>query len=283
MTTTRDPHAPVTMQCMEVWGGNQAVSSGVVMPGLDAWVYSRPYEGDNAGGDIHYVSSCATGNITRLLIADVSGHGSGVAQIASTLRTLMRRFVNVIDQTKLMRSLNAEFASISEAGGFATAVVATYWAPDNALIISNAGHPRPLVYRARERQWERLDFKPTSTGLANIPLGIAEPTLYDEARFGLEAEDLVLFYTDALAEATDATGHQLGEPGLLRILSTLDPAAPESLPEAFVNAVRAASNGDHLGDDVTALLVRPNAVKPRILLDVFIRAIAKRARALVSR
>ncbi len=282
MTHAADPTTPVTMQCMEVWGGNQAVSSGVVMPGLDAWVYSRPYEGDHAGGDIHYVSSCATGNITRLLVADVSGHGSGVADVASTLRTLMRRFVNVIDQTKLMRSLNAEFASISEAGGFATAVVATYWAPDNALIISNAGHPRPLVYRARARRWEKLDFKPTSKGLANIPLGIAEPTLYDEARFELESDDLVLFYTDALAEAKDASGRQLGEVGLLRLLSDLDASRPELLAGAFVDAVRAASTGDHLDDDVTALIVRPNAVKPRASIDVFLRAIADRARALIS-
>ena len=72
------------MQCMEIWGGNQMVDNHVVMPGLDAWVYSRPYGQAAAGGDVHYVSSCATGRITRLLIADVSGHGSQVAQTAPT-------------------------------------------------------------------------------------------------------------------------------------------------------------------------------------------------------
>src|SRR5688500_12623820 len=42
------------MQCMEVWGGNQAVETSVTMAGLDAWVYSRPYGGDAAGGgDVH--------------------------------------------------------------------------------------------------------------------------------------------------------------------------------------------------------------------------------------
>src|SRR5258706_2672840 len=101
-----NPAPQPTMQCMEVWGGNQASDNGVIMPGLDAWVVSRPYEGDEAGGDIHYVSSCNTGRITRVLIADVSGHGQHVAKVASALRRLMRRYVNSIDQTRLVRCLN---------------------------------------------------------------------------------------------------------------------------------------------------------------------------------
>ncbi len=279
MTDAPQP-VPVTMQCMEVWGGNQAATNSVVMPGLDAWVYSRPYDGDDEGGDIHYVSSCATGRITRLLVADVSGHGSSVASVAGTLRTLMRRFVNVVDQRKLMRRLNAEFAEIAEAGGFATAVVASYWAPDNALVISNAGHPRPFVYRAKERRWGSLDFT-GSKGLANIPLGIAEPTMYDEARFPLEAGDLVLFYTDALAEAGDGTGRQLGEAGLLSFLNELDVSHPESLASIFVDRIRALQGGEHLKDDVTVLLVKPNAIRTRTLLNSVVRIVANRAKAIV--
>ena len=67
------------MQCMEVWGGNQTADSGVIMAGLDAWVYSKPFGGADGGGDVYYVSSCATGRITRLLVADVSGHGTPAA------------------------------------------------------------------------------------------------------------------------------------------------------------------------------------------------------------
>ena len=64
---------------MEVWGSNRAGSNGVIMPGLDAWVYSRPCSDDDAGGDVHYVSACATGRVIRALVADVSGHGAGAA------------------------------------------------------------------------------------------------------------------------------------------------------------------------------------------------------------
>src|SRR3954468_9889266 len=118
------PHDTHRMQCMEVWGGNRAVESSVTMNGLDAWVYSKPY-GENAseGGDVYYVSSCATGRITRLLVADVSGHGSAVGGIAGNLRGLMRKYVNYIDQTRFVREMNTQFTSMASAGGFATALV----------------------------------------------------------------------------------------------------------------------------------------------------------------
>ena len=104
---TKDTPGNQRIQCMEVWGGNRAVDNGVVMPGLDAWIYSRPYEGDS-GGDVHYLSNCASGRITRMLVADVSGHGARVASIAANLRGLMRRYINYLDQTRFIEALHRE-------------------------------------------------------------------------------------------------------------------------------------------------------------------------------
>jgi serine phosphatase RsbU (regulator of sigma subunit) len=268
---------------MEVWGGNQAVDNGVVMPGLDAWVYSRPYRGDQAGGDIHYVSSCATGRITRILVADVSGHGSQVAQVAAGLRTLMRRFVNYVDQSRLVRGLNREFAGLDDQGRFATAVVATYWAPTDDLVVSNAGHPRPLWYRARERAWEFLsDEAGRGDGPVNIPLGIAEPTRYDERKIRLAAGDLVLLYTDSLIEARSPAGALLGEAGLLRLIGEVDTSRPERLIAALLGAVDAYTGGAPAGDDVTALLLRTNAFKPRASLRDGVATTLRMARELVA-
>ena len=65
--------------------------SEVSTPGLDLWVWSRPYQQAAGGGDVHYVSLCGGGLITRLILADVSGHGDSVAELATSLRDLMRR------------------------------------------------------------------------------------------------------------------------------------------------------------------------------------------------
>src|SRR5690349_11747250 len=102
------------MQCMEIWGGNQLFDSNVQLTGVDAWVYSRPYHDQTDGGDVHYVSSCATGRITRLLIADVSGHGDAVGKIATELRTLMRKNVNRIEQNGFVAAMNAQFAELAQ-------------------------------------------------------------------------------------------------------------------------------------------------------------------------
>src|SRR5256885_2629859 len=116
-----------TMQCLEVWGGNQPADAGVAMAGLDAWVYCKPYHDAAGGGDVYYVSSCATGRITRLLVADVSGHGDAVSDIAADLRGLMRRYVNYLDQTRFVRALNAEFQQTIQYGKFATAIAMTFF------------------------------------------------------------------------------------------------------------------------------------------------------------
>lgn len=57
MPTTPPPTSePVRLQCNEVWGGNRAIQSGIATPAIQAWIDSRPFDGDDAGGDIHYVS-----------------------------------------------------------------------------------------------------------------------------------------------------------------------------------------------------------------------------------
>lgn len=255
------------MQCMEVWGGNQVVDNSVSMSGLDAWVYSRPFHDEEDGGDVYYVSSRATGRITRLLVADVSGHGAAVGKIAIELRTLMRQFVNRIDQTSFVASMNEQFTALSEAGCFATAIVTTFFAPTNRLTLCNAGHPSPLIYRVTSRTWGVLEARDDTGLLANLPLGIDDDDHgYEELSRTLDVGDLVLCYTDALPEARNAAGDMLGADGLLAIARELDASQPEKLIPALVDRVARFQGELPVQDDVTLLLFRPNGLAPRVPL-----------------
>jgi sigma-B regulation protein RsbU (phosphoserine phosphatase) len=270
----REPVDRHTMQCMEVWGGNMAIDSAVTMPGLNVWVYARPYKGQAAGGDVHYVSSCATGRISRLLVADVSGHGTKVADSARSLRDLMRRYINYLDQSKFVSTLNREFSREANIGLFATAIVATYWAPTDYLVASNAGHPRPLMFSARERVWRVLTDPKAKRGrsaarpkpkageadpaVANLPLGVIEATEYDQFAVRLAAGDLVLLYTDSLLEAQNAAGQELG---LMKLVADLDPTDPKRLVRELVERVEAFGRGPP-GDDVTIVALAPSGQKP---------------------
>lgn len=268
------------MQCMEVWGGNRATTQSVAMAGLDAWVHCRPYSGpdqplsgqsqptDEGGGDIHYLSSCATGRITRLLIADVSGHGASVSSIAVTLRDLMRRYVNFVDHGRLVRTLNADFVSLADAGCFATALVATYWSPTSRLTLSNAGHPRPLVRRASTGRWEFLHANERNAGAddapANLPLGLFDPGAYDQFSVTLQPDDLVLLYTDSVIETPDARGRLLGEDGLRSLLDEIQNTDPSALIETLKAALVARQQTDTFNDDLTMVVLRPNELAPRM-------------------
>lgn len=247
------------MQCLEVWGGNQPVDAGVAMAGLDAWVYCKPYQDAAGGGDVYYVSACATGRITRLLVADVSGHGDKVAAVGANLRTMMRRYVNYLDQKRFVRSLNKEFTGLTDAGCFATAVVCTFFGPTRHLTLCNAGHPPPLRYQSKRGKWGALNRRGDD---ANIPWGIDEVCNYDQFDVRLKLDDLVLCHTDSLTEARGPDGELLGEAGLLRIVSTLDTADPSKFTTALLNALAAA--GYKTDDDVTLLLFRPNTRLPKL-------------------
>jgi phosphoserine phosphatase RsbU/P len=253
------------MQCMEVWGGSQLTARTVELGGLDAWVYSRPYKQAQRGGDVYYASSCATGRITRILLADVSGHGNAVAATAADLRTLMRRFVNRLDQTEFVRQLNQEFAALSREGSFATAIVGTFFAPTGRLILSNAGHPRPLLYRAAEKQWNFLGSEPSAqAGPQDLPLGIVDITEYQQFDIELADGDCLLGYTDALIESRDADGEMFGEEGLLRITRLLGDVPPNKMIDTLLAEIADRHAENLTDDDVTVLMVRANGQKPRV-------------------
>lgn len=258
------------MQCMEVWGGSQLTARGVAFGGLDAWVYSKPYGNAQHGGDVYYASSCATGRIARLLLADVAGHGRSVASTAADLRTLMRRFVNRLDQTEFVRLLNQQFAALSKDGAFATAIVATFFEPSRRMTVCNAGHPRPLLYRAARQRWDFLTHqapdqvgRKASAGPTNLPLGLLEISEYDLCDIELEPGDCVLSYTDALMESNDGGGEMLGEDGVLRILRLLGDLEPQKLIERLLAEIAERYPQNLTEDDVTVLVVQVTEHKAR--------------------
>lgn len=245
------------LQCSEVWGGFETVDRPLAMPGLEGRVYSRPFN-SATGGDVHYVSSCATGVFSRILLADVSGHGQSVADAASKLKKLMRRHIGHHSQGRLVRRVNREFTRMTDAGTFATAVVMTYNSHRGTLVVSNAGHPPPLRYRSTTQTWSYLhpDHEGDGPALEGLPLGIESRTNYRELEYRLDEGDVVFCYTDWLTEATNTTGAVLGFEGLMDILKTLPIEPPEQMVRRLLTAVESWTGPQASNDDVTVLLFK---------------------------
>jgi serine phosphatase RsbU (regulator of sigma subunit) len=246
---------------MEIWGSNQAVESAVSTPGLDVWVSSRPYQEAAHGGDVHYVSLCGGGIITRMIVADVSGHGESVAEFSASLRRLVRKNINRKSQTRLVAALNQQFTALAQLRRFATAVVATYLANRRHLAVCNAGHPHPLWYRASAGEWRLLTSEAGAPAevASNLPLGLDETTPYEQFAIPLGQGDLVVLYTDALSEASDQAGRMLGESGLLEMARTLDVDDPIGVGPALLDHVGQHRGGRPADDDTTLLVLHHNA------------------------
>jgi serine phosphatase RsbU (regulator of sigma subunit) len=225
-----------------------------------------------------------------LALADVSGHGAVVDGPAQILRNLMRKYINTLDQTQFAKALNREFARLPDSDRFATALILTYFAPTNHLIVCNAGHCRPLWYRVADRQWRSLD--PDCVGeceslrrsnaryhfkrVANLPLGILEPTDYAQFALRLEKGDLVVLYTDGVIESLDQSGRQLGEAGLLELLKELPLGGADQAGENAIAAIEARQAGARPADDRSLMVLRHTGTQPpRLNLGRSVRTLAK--------
>lgn len=253
---------PQRMQCMEVWGGNQSTDSAFEMPQLRVRIRSTPFADSEGGGDVYYVSSCSSGRITRVLLADVSGHGQEVSRTGVRLRELMRKNINFIDQSRLVSAVNQQFGELTECGGFATALISTFFSPTRTLTLCNAGHPLPLFYRAKTRTWSVLDAAMSQPAARNLPLGITDTVRFSEFKVRLDEGDLLLYYTDALSEAQTESA-MLGTQGLLRMVEQLGDPSPAELIPRILDRVASVS-GDSLGhDDLTIMLLEGAEVAVR--------------------
>ncbi|MCP5146067.1 MAG: serine/threonine-protein phosphatase, partial [Gammaproteobacteria bacterium] len=252
------------VSCLEIWGGTRRREELVEVPGLDAWVYAEPSQQAAFGGDIHYVSSCAHGDIARFSLLDVAGHGSAVSDLAHRVRRLMRKHINKVDQTEFARVINQEFSALAARGSFATAMFTTFFVPTRHLVMINAGHPRPLLYRAASGTWQLLaeDLGSEDGVPLNLPLGIISPTQYVQFAVNLELDDVVLLYTDGLLDAPDGSGGRLGEAGLLKLVQRVDDHRPAFLGRAIREALRAFAGNHLLEDDLSIIVLRANGSGP---------------------
>ncbi len=260
MTTENKTSADISprehqLHCMEIWKGNRFIEQNVHSAGLHAWVFSHPYQGHRQGGDIHYLSLCVGGIVTRIVLADVAGHGDRVAKTSKVLLNLLRKFMNTKKQDRLVAELNRHFTETDDKDGFATAIVATYLSHKSTLLLTNAGHPRPLIYRQKHGRWEFLDLPTTDKGLGdNFPFGLDDATRYEHFVLKIESGDWLLLYTDAYTESRDKEGKLLGENGLLNLVQHIPLSLPVSQFGRELNRLLGACCEQWLKDDDTTLI-----------------------------
>jgi phosphoserine phosphatase RsbU/P len=248
---------PASLQCLEIWGGNHRASHALELPGLTGWLHSEPTEQSIEGGDVHYVSVCSKGLLTRLALADVSGHGQSAGSVAVLLRSLIRKHIDTWDQSELMRELNSSLNSRVTHSQYASAILFAYYQPTRELVFTNAGHPPALWYHAGTKTWDWLE---STTSLSHVieglPLGLIDGTDYVQVAVRLEPDDVLILYTDGITEARNLDGKMLGRDGLLAIAKSLSIDKPAQMVERLIARLEESCGAKPAPDDRTFCVLR---------------------------
>jgi len=243
------------IECSEVWGGIANCEARVSTSGLNAALYSSSASGAK-GGDIYYLSVCDSDLLTRVVIADVVGHGEDVSQMSQFIYDALIRNMNMVGNGVLLAEIN-RIAIEKGISAMTTAVVASYYKPNGEFCFSYAGHHPILVKRTTRSSWQELNVnKPETHGsIFNTPLGIIPEAIYTQELISLNENDRLLFYTDGLIEAANPQGIQYGIERLKSDLQEKSNLSPICTQNMILEGIRRYVGGPIGRDDVTMLMV----------------------------
>jgi phosphoserine phosphatase RsbU/P len=245
---------PQVLACNEVRGGNHKFIGTRKLAGIEAWVASIPINDGEGGGDLHFMSVCSHDLISRIVLADVSGHGRGVDAAAMTLHELMRKNIDVWDQSDFMRGLNDTFNQDGD-GQYATAIILSFNRVTGHLAFSNAGHLPPLWYHASDRAWGWLEEgDPAPHEACGLPVGLIPGTAYSQTVVTLRPSDLLVLYTDGITEAENGAGKDLGREQLLEWARESPVETPETLGEELLKRLGMYRANRHTDDETLLVL-----------------------------
>ncbi len=214
------------------------------IPGYDLSAINIPSEA--VGGDYYDIIPISEGQ-WGIAIADVFGKGVPAALVMASFRaSLLAEIRNNYMINTILRKVNTLIWESVEPERCVTACYGVLDAESGIFTYSNAGHLHPIVIR--KKGIRRLDK-------GGILLGAIKNTEYREERVHLEAEDVVLFFTDGLTEAEDVHGATFGEQRLIETARSLVGRPSSEIVDSVHRAVWDFCGGQ-LSDDFTLLVLK---------------------------
>jgi sigma-B regulation protein RsbU (phosphoserine phosphatase) len=167
---------------------------------------------------------------TRSILRSVAHRGQGPARVFRDANLRMHR--------DLGRQL------------LVTSVYALIDGENRTMQYCNAGHNPPLLVKASGK-WREL-----KTG--GLLLGVFDKQQYKSENLSLEKGDVILFYTDGLAEAHSAPPDRIefGEGRILEMLLANRHLRASAIIDTFLNQVNAFTAGAHQHDDQSLVVIK---------------------------
>ncbi|MDW3218096.1 MAG: PP2C family protein-serine/threonine phosphatase [Acidimicrobiales bacterium] len=214
------------------------------VPDFSGFEIGRVYQAGSGlmAGDFFDVHRVGPTRVAAV-IGDVAGHGIESSITAFQAKYLLRVFLRQFrDPAQAFEELNAQLAAGDRHEEFISAAVIVFDTEAGTLRYASAGHPAVFLFQ------EDGTAPLRSTG----PLLMLDPKAqYFSREIPMESGDLVVMYTDGLAEARAGVG-LFGEERIIKTAERELNAPPDVLCKALLDAAK-----DHAGgviDDDTAIM-----------------------------
>ena len=217
------------------------------LPRVEGYQFYASYDAAQAvGGDMYDCFELPDGKIC-LSFGDVAGKGVPGALIMSRMSSCVQSTVrHVHDVVQVTRAINDHMCDGKSAGRFVTYVLCMVDTRNHNVVLSNAGHPSPIIRRANGTV-ERFDQE-----LAGPAIGLIEDYPYEAETRKLEPGDMVVITTDGVEEAMNPEGELYGNKRLLDLVRN-GPAEAEELGKLLLADVRRHARGQPQSDDITIM------------------------------
>lgn len=216
------------------------------LPGLD--LAARYVPASEVAGDF-YDFLPGEGRSLGVIVADVSGHGVPAALVASMLKVAMAsQAAHAASPARVLSEINQIFHGKLK-NQFITALCVHLDLDGSRLTWASAGHPPPLLWKAREGRVEELVHP-------GMVIGRLRRAAYTEASAILGPGDRLLLFTDGIPEATSPSGEQFGDDRLEGFLAEHARLPSMAIADALLARIAAwTGRSEGFDDDLTFVVV----------------------------
>lgn len=219
----------------------------ITFPKQDTYeLFASMVPAKEVGGDFYDFYEFEDGRL-GVVVADVSGKGVPAALFMMVSRTLMKgASENFTSPAETLTQVNRLLTADNPNMMFVTLIYGIYDPKTQVLTYSNGGH-NPILLVHRDRTTDVIN---PSDGIA---LGLVDDFEFIDHDLQLNANDLVLLYSDGVTEAEALDQEQFEMDRFRGIFHQTAYASAQAANDAVNDAVHVFTQGNEQSDDITCM------------------------------
>jgi serine phosphatase RsbU (regulator of sigma subunit) len=214
------------------------------LPNVEIAAYMKP--ASEVGGDYYDFHLGDDGTLT-VAVGDATGHGLKAGTMVTATKSLFNNLAHEADITYIFKQTSAALKKMNLRGLFMAMTMLKI--TDHRLIVSAAGMPSALIYRAATRQIEEVIIKA-------MPLGSVSNFAYRQQEFTLLSGDCVVVMSDGFPELFNEQNEMLDYAQARMTLAEVAKGSPQQIINRFVETGEKWAGNRPPDDDVTFVVVK---------------------------